>query len=99
MIIASIDIGTNTVLMLIAEVDGKAAGVCWGMPNWNQTVRSFKGKFGPIQIIRLLISAKHYQRAGFVLIGVLKNYRGTGVAQSLAINLYKTYQEKGLKEG
>lgn len=85
-------------LMLIAEVDGEAVGVCWGFPDWNQMFRSFKGKFGPIQIIKLLFNAKNYQRAGLLLIGVLRDSRGTGVAQSLAINLYQTYQEKGLRE-
>jgi GNAT superfamily N-acetyltransferase len=85
-------------LMLMAEVDGKSAGVCWGLPDWNQMFRSFNGKFGPLQVIRLMFGAGRYHRAGLVLIGVLQDYRGTGVAQALAITLYKTYQEKGLKE-
>lgn len=84
-------------LMLMAEVDGKTAGICWGLPDWNRMFRSFKGKFGPIQIIRLILGAKRYNRAGLILIGVLRDYRGTGVAQALAITLYKTYQEKGLQ--
>ena len=45
-----------------------------------------------------MLGAGRYHRAGLVLIGVLEDYRGTGVAQALATALYKTYQEKGLNE-
>jgi GNAT superfamily N-acetyltransferase len=64
----------------------------------NDNLANEQDKFGPIQIIRLMLGAKRYHRAGLVLIGVLQDYRGTGVAQALSITLYKTYQEKGLKE-
>ena len=60
--------------------------------------RSFKGKMGAIQIIKFMLKAKRYNRAGLVAIGVLPDYRGTGVAQALATKLYKRFEEKGLKE-
>jgi GNAT superfamily N-acetyltransferase len=85
-------------LWLMAEVEGKLAGFCWGAPDWNPMFRSFKGKIEPIQIIKFMLRAKIYSRAGLIAIGVLPDYRGTGVAQALAITLYKRFEEQGLKE-
>ena len=85
-------------LMLMVEVEERLAGFCLGWPNWNPIFRSFKGKMGPIQIIKLMFKAKSYNRAGLEAIGVLPDYRGTGVAQALAITLYKRFEERGLKE-
>ncbi len=84
--------------MLIGEVEGQPAGFCLGMPDWNPLFRSFKGKLGPIQVVRLMLGAKRYRRAGLLGIGALPAYRGTGVAQCLAIALYSRYEELGLKE-
>ncbi len=50
------------------------------------------------QIIRLMAGAGRYRRAGLLGIGALPAYRGTGLAQSLAIALYRRYEERGLKE-
>jgi ribosomal protein S18 acetylase RimI-like enzyme len=85
-------------LLLMAEVEEKLAGFCWGVPDWNPMFRSFKGKMGPIQIIKFMLKAKRYNRAGLVAIGVLPDYRGTGVAQALAITLYKRFEERGLRK-
>lgn len=85
-------------LLLMAEVKGMLAGFCWGVPDWNPILCSFKGKMGPLQIIKFILNGRRYKRAGLVGIGVLPEYRGTGVAQSLAITLYKRFEDKGLKE-
>jgi GNAT superfamily N-acetyltransferase len=84
--------------MLIAEVEGKPAGFCLGLPDWNPLFRSFKGKLGPVQTNKLLLNAQRYKRAGLIFIGVLGEHRGTGIAQALAITLYRLYEEHGLKE-
>jgi GNAT superfamily N-acetyltransferase len=85
-------------LMLVAEIDGEAAGVCMGFPDWGPLLRSFKGKFGIVQLIKLMFGVGRYDRAGLTWIGVLPGFRGKGVAQSLTITLYRRFQEKGLKE-
>lgn len=82
--------------MLLAELDGEVAGFCWGMPDWSPIIRSFQGKLGPIQLAKLLLRGNRYQRAGLLAIGVLPAFRGMGVAQSLAVTLYKLYEARGL---
>lgn len=84
--------------MLIGEVDGKPAGWCLGFPDWNPLFRSFNGKLGPFQIIKLMLGAGRYGRAGLIGIGVLADYKGTGLAHVLATTLYRRYEERGLKE-
>ncbi|MHA1940034.1 MAG: N-acetyltransferase family protein [Candidatus Thorarchaeota archaeon] len=88
----------DTRQLLIAEVEGKPAGFCFGFPDWTPLFRSLKGKLGLIQIIKLMFGTGHYSRAGLLGIGVLPKYRRTGIAQDLAVTLYRTYEERGLKE-
>lgn len=85
-------------LMLMAEIEGKVGGVCLGFPDWGRMLRSFNGKFGLVQFIKLIFEVGRYNRAGLAWIGVLQEFKGKGVAQSLAITLYRRLQEKGLKE-
>jgi GNAT superfamily N-acetyltransferase len=81
---------------LFAEVDGEPAGFCFGMPDWTPLFRSFKGKLGPIQIVRLMRGAKRYDRAGLLAIGVCDAHRGKHIGQTLAATLYRRYEELGL---
>jgi hypothetical protein len=69
---------------LFAEVDGEPVGICWGLPDWTPLLRSFKGRMGPLQIARLLLRAKRYDRAGLILIGVLDSHQGMHIGQTLA---------------
>jgi GNAT superfamily N-acetyltransferase len=84
--------------MLIGEVGGVPVGWCLGMPDWSPLFRSFKGKVGPLQILRLIFRSGHYQRGGLLGIGVRQEYRSTGLAQALAVALYRRYEERGLRE-
>lgn len=71
------------------------------MPDWSRLFRlfrSFKGKVGPLQILKLLFQAGRYDRAGLLGIGVLDAHKGKGVSQSLAAALYQHYEGRGLTE-
>lgn len=81
---------------LFAEVDGQTVGFCFGLPDWTPLFRSFRGKMGPLQIVRLLLQAKSYNRAGMVSIGVLDSQRGRHIGHTLAATLYRRYEELGL---
>ena len=84
--------------MLIGEVSGQPAGFCLGFPDWTPLFRSFKGKLGIAQIIKFMLGAKRYKRAGLIAIGVRPSIKGTGLAHALAVTLYRRYQQYGLKE-
>jgi GNAT superfamily N-acetyltransferase len=82
--------------MLIAEVDGEPAGYCFGFPDWNPLFRSFRGRMDPIKLIRFLLGARRYNRAGLVAIAVLPQHRGKRIGHTLASTLYRRYEELGL---
>jgi GNAT superfamily N-acetyltransferase len=86
----------DTSQFLFAEVDGEPAGFCFGMPDWTRLFRSLKGKLGPLQMVRLLLGAKRYDRAGLFAIGVRESQRGKHIGQTLAATLYRRYEEMGL---
>jgi len=82
--------------VLFAEVDGEPAGLCSGFPDWTPHFRRFGGKVGPRKVLRLLRTAKKYDRAGLVLIAVRPQFKGKGVAQALAAMLFRHYEKRRL---
>ncbi|MDA1188943.1 MAG: GNAT family N-acetyltransferase [Chloroflexi bacterium] len=86
----------DTRQLLIAEVDGKPAGLCWGMPDWTPLVRSLEGKSGTEWEDSFRRGADSYSRAGLIVVGVLPQYRGKGVGQTLTAKLFQRYEEVGL---
>lgn len=84
--------------MLLGEVNGQTAGFCLGMPDWTPLFRSFKGKVGLPQVIRLMLTSGRYRRAGLLAVGALPAYRGTGLAHALAVALYRRYEDRGFTE-
>ncbi len=47
---------------------------------------------------RQALRAGRYSRAGLICIGVMEEYKGNGLAHTLATTLYRRYEERGLKE-
>ena len=81
---------------LFADVDGEVAGFCFGLPDWTPLIRSLRGRMGPTQIVRLMLGARRYRRAGLLAIGVRDAHRGKHIGQTLAATLYGRYRELGL---
>ena len=81
--------------LLIAEVDGHTAGFCIGQPNRNAIMRTFHGSLGLINAMKLKHEMHQFDGAGLIMIGVLREFRGMGVARSLAVNLYRHYAQHG----
>jgi ribosomal protein S18 acetylase RimI-like enzyme len=82
---------------LIAEVDKEPAGFCLGLPDITPLMRSFRGRLGPISMIRMLRGVSKAQRHGLFVVGVRERFRGRHIAQSLACNLYRHYERQGSK--
>jgi GNAT superfamily N-acetyltransferase len=85
--------------VLFAEVDGEPAGACLAFPDWASLLRSFKGRFGPLQVIRFMRRAATAPRAGVVQIAVLPNWRGKGIGRTLLASMYAGFEELGYKSG
>lgn len=81
---------------LIAEVDDEPAGLCLGMPDLAPLFRSFRGRMGPLQVVRLLLGAKSIDRHGLVIVGVRERFRGRHIGQAMACMLYGYYEQRGI---
>jgi GNAT superfamily N-acetyltransferase len=84
--------------MMIAEVQGKPAGVVIAYPNWNPLVRSFQGKMGNLQKIQFLLRGRHYETAGTAIVAVRSEYRGRWIGPALMMAIFQRYEELGLKK-
>lgn len=85
-------------LMLIAEIQGKPAGVCIGIPNWNTLLRGFQGKVGLPQMVQFLLRGGRYDSGGHVFAAVRPEFRGMGMGQILVASVCRTYEKLGLKK-
>jgi len=83
--------------LLIAEVDGEPAGFCLGMPDYTPHYRAFNGRMGLMQILKFMVTARRYKRAGLLGIGVRKKFRGRGIGAALATRLYRHYESNGMR--
>lgn len=82
---------------VFAEVDGTVLGFCFGLSDLTPLFRSFRGKMGPLQVLRMLMRSRTCTRAGLFAGGVLEDARGTGVAPAMAATVLCRYQALGLK--
>ena len=83
--------------MLIAEVEGKPAGVCIGLPNWSPLLRGFQGRLGMLQMLQFLIGCRRYQNAGLAFAAVSAEHRGCGMATALEVSVCQRYEQLGVK--
>lgn len=81
---------------LIAEIDGEPAGFCLGLPDITPLVRSFHGRFGAIEVARMVRGIKKVGRHGVFVAGVRDRFRGRGIAQTLTSRILNHYEQLGM---
>lgn len=59
---------------LVAEVDDEPAGFCLGLPDVTPLIRSFRGRMGPLEVIRMLRSVGKVDRHGLFVAGVRERF-------------------------
>jgi GNAT superfamily N-acetyltransferase len=82
---------------LFAEVDGQPAGFCFGLPNLSPLMQSFRGKLGPVQIVKLLRGGRRPDRWGLIGVGVMPEHRGKHIGQTMAATLYRYLEKLGMR--
>jgi GNAT superfamily N-acetyltransferase len=85
-------------LMMLAEVDGKPAGISIGIPNWNPLIRICNGKRGIPEYVKFLLHGKHYENGGHVIASVKPEFAGMGIGRSMVALVCNRYEELGLKK-
>ena len=82
-------------LVLMAEVSGRLIGFLLALPDINQALRHTRSRFLPLQLFNILYHKRSIRSMRVVLLGVLEEFRTTGVAAAL----YTETIRRGLRLG
>lgn len=82
-------------LCLIAEVNGKTAGFSLALPDFNQVLIHLNGRLFPLGIFKLLYYRRRIDAIRVITMGVLQEYRRTGLDSAL---IHETY-DRGIRNG
>lgn len=86
-------------LILIVYCDEKPAGIAIAFPDYNDIIRSIKGRVIPFGWIKMILGKKHIKRARGYDIAVAKGFQGKGINAILAYELFKNGRKLGYESG
>jgi hypothetical protein len=89
----------DPVLVRIAEVDGEPVAFALGLPDMNQALKHARGKLFPLGLLKILWYARKIRRVRILALGVLEEYRGTGLDVLLYHDLFAEGMAKGYTQG
>jgi len=88
----------KTSLFLFAEKKGKPVGFIFSLPDYNQILHKFNGKFGIKQILYFLINQKKINRGKMYIIGIIGKNKNKNIATKLNYQTLKNMEKLGYKE-
>lgn len=88
-------------LALIAEVDGKPAGIAIALPNLNEVIHDLHGRLFPFGLAKLIyrLKVKRPKSARLILLGIKNEYRAKKRYGGLSTALYVEMAKRGQKLG
>ncbi len=86
-------------LVLMAEVDGKPAGVSIAIPNINEVLLKMNGRLFPFGWLKFLLGFRKIKRVRIIVMGVVKEYRKRGIDAVFYVDTYKNGVQHGFTEG
>jgi hypothetical protein len=86
-------------LVLMAEVDGKPAGVSIAIPNINEVLHNMNGRLFPFGWLKFLLGFRRIKRVRIIVMGVVKEYRKRGIDAVFYVDTYKNGVKHGFTEG
>jgi len=85
-------------LAQIAEVDGRPIGFGLVLPDVNEALVRAGGRLFPLGWLRLLLAMRRIRTARFLLLGVVPEHRGRGVAPLIAAAVARAGRARGIRE-
>ncbi len=83
-----------------AEKDGKTIGVALSVPNLNEVfIKIPRGRLFPTGIFKFLFGRKSIKSVRIVALGILPEYRRTGLDVCFYVRSYQTARRKGIPRG
>jgi GNAT superfamily N-acetyltransferase len=86
-------------LVRIAERDGRPVAIALGLPDVNTAIRHANGKLFPLGLLKILWYARRLKRMRLLALGVLPEYRRTGIDVLLYHSIFKDGLAKGYRAG
>jgi GNAT superfamily N-acetyltransferase len=82
-------------LVLIGERDGKAVGFALALPDVNQALKPAKGSLFPTGLVKILYYQRLIKRVRVLALGVVEEYRATGLAAGFYATLVRNARKLG----
>ena len=86
---------TSPHLVQLALVDGKPAGFVLCLPEINEAMGQWRGSFGVRGALRFARKFRKIETAAFKLIGVMPEYRGTGLHAKMILAVVEGVRKAG----
>ncbi len=86
-------------LALLGEVGDKLAGCALALPDINQALRHAGGRLFPLGLPKILYHKRKIRRMRVLILGVIEEFRATGVAAALYAALFRNGVRAGYREG
>jgi hypothetical protein len=88
-------------LAFIAEIDGRAAGMCIMLPNINEAIADLDGKLFPTGFAKLLwrLKVKHPVSTRLMMLGIRSEYRHIKKYGGLSAAMYVEVAKRGMEKG
>jgi GNAT superfamily N-acetyltransferase len=86
-------------LARVAEIEKRPIAIALGLPDVNEAVRHANGRLFPFGLLKILWHARHLKRMRLLALGVLPEYRRSGIDALLYHDIFKLGTEKGYRAG
>ena len=83
-------------LAMIGEIEGEPAGFALSLPDINQALHRINGRLFPFGIFKLLLGMKKITRVRVITLGVLPEYRRSGLDALLYYQSFRRATDQGL---
>jgi len=82
-------------IIYFAEKGGRPIGYVLNIPNFFPALKQLNGKMHPLGILKFMLQLRNTNNIRLVSIGVIKEFRGMGVAESLLVKSVLEMKRKG----
>jgi GNAT superfamily N-acetyltransferase len=85
-------------LTAVAEVDGKAIGAVFGLPDYNPRIKAINGRLFPFGFLKLLSKKHNLKRVRLISTNVMPEYQKWGIGIVLLVSLIPKGLAMGMEE-
>jgi len=86
-------------LLLMAEKDGDPIGFALALPDFNAAVKKANGRLFPFGLLKILWHARKIDKLRVLTLGLIPEYRRTGIDQLLYLRLFQGAKKEGISCG